>query len=249
MFVPVALLLWFSPFGSRHLRPSRSCFKGRHSLLHIYTLLSRSASTMVALLTLFALPCVASSLSLQRADAEEGDMLFALSSDAEARQAGQRAEDEYTSVIALFSEAEALLREEVASDREAADEEIALLQEVDADEKVAEEEMEADSDPEASAAEAAPAGEAPSNATAAEAPASEAAAAESSEGTAAGASGNATEVQSDENQSRANLSTYFDPKLMAIFREKQAHLKETMKRTSWCRRRSSTWPSWPRIWR
>ncbi|CAK0871975.1 unnamed protein product [Prorocentrum cordatum] len=37
---------------------------------------------------------------------------------------------------------------------------------------------------------------------------------------------NATE---DSNATRANLSTYFDPKLMAIFREKQAHLKETMK--------------------
>ncbi|CAK0902212.1 unnamed protein product, partial [Prorocentrum cordatum] len=57
----------------------------------------------------------------------------------------------------------------------------------------------------------------------------EAAAADGSGGATANASGNASEVQAEENQSRANLSTYFDPKLMAIFREKQAHLKETMK--------------------
>ncbi|CAK0881220.1 unnamed protein product [Prorocentrum cordatum] len=213
---------------------------------------------MIAFLTLFALPSVASSLSLHKAEAEEGagdmlfalssegasqkteaeegagDMLFALSSEAEAQQAGERAEDEYTSVSSLLSEAEALLQEEVASDREAAEEEIALLQEVDADERVAEEEMDAETDPEAPAAEAAPAAEeapaAAAEAPVAEAaPAREAAVAESSEGAAANTSENATEVQADENQSRANLSTYFDPKLMAIFREKQAHLKETMK--------------------
>ncbi|CAK0882659.1 unnamed protein product [Prorocentrum cordatum] len=74
--------------------------------------------------------------------------------------------DEYTSVSGLLSEAEALLQEETAGDREAAEEEIlliALLQEVDADEKVAEEEMDADSDPEAPAGEAAPGTEAVGN--------------------------------------------------------------------------------------
>merc|ERR1719382_816011 len=171
----------------------------------------------------------------KKAQAEEGagDMLFALSSDSETQQAGERTEDEYTSVSGLLSEAEALLQEEeMSSDREAAEEEIALLQEVDADEKVAEEELEADNDPEAPAAEAAPPTEAApvAEAPAAQAaPAAEAAVADGSEGAATSTSGNATEVQADENQSRANLSTYFDPKLMAIFREKQAHLKETMK--------------------
>ncbi|CAK0860789.1 unnamed protein product, partial [Prorocentrum cordatum] len=181
---------------------------------------------MWTILALFALSPVASSLSLHKVEAEEGagDMLFALSSVSETQQGGERSEEEYTAISSLLSEAEALLQVEAATDREAAEEEIALLQEVDADEKVAEEELDADSDPEAPAAEASP--EAP--AAAAEAP-REAAAVDGSEGTAANTSGNASEVQVDENQTRANLSTYFDPKLMAIFREKQAHLKETMK--------------------
>merc|ERR1719517_156097 len=113
---------------------------------------------MRALFTPFALASVASSLTQLRTEEGAGDMLFALSSESEAQQAGGRVEDEYTSLGGLLAEAEALLQEQVmAGDREAADEEIALLQEVDADEKVAEEEMEADSDPEAPAAEAAPA--------------------------------------------------------------------------------------------
>merc|ERR1719291_1605403 len=105
---------------------------------------------------LFALSSEAAS---HKVESEEGagDMLFALSSESEAQAGGERTEDEYTSVSSLLSEAEALLKDDMSSDREAAEEEIALLQEVDADEKVAEEEMEADSDPEAPAAEAAPA--------------------------------------------------------------------------------------------
>ena len=87
------------------------------------------------LLALFALSSVASSLTLQaekrteegtedmlfalsseglskKAEAGEGagDMLFALSSESEAQEAGERTEDEYTSVSGLLSEAEAQVR-------------------------------------------------------------------------------------------------------------------------------------------
>ncbi|CAK0798511.1 unnamed protein product [Prorocentrum cordatum] len=125
---------------------SRSWFKRQRSLAtRLHTALTSSAA-MRAALTLLALAPAASALSLHRAevDAEDtlfalssagasqqvgaeeraGDTLFALSSESEAQQAGQQAEDEYNSVSSLLSEAEALLQEEVASDREAAEEEM-----------------------------------------------------------------------------------------------------------------------------
>ncbi|CAK0860463.1 unnamed protein product [Prorocentrum cordatum] len=129
---------------------------------------------------------------------------------------------------AMISEADALLQAEMASEVDA------FLAGESVDETSIEElarEL-AGNDTEAPAAQAAPEAEgAPAAEAALAADAPERAAANASEGAAASSegAGNASEMQVDENQSRANLSTYFDPKLMAIFREKQAHLKETMK--------------------
>ncbi|CAK0806327.1 unnamed protein product [Prorocentrum cordatum] len=162
-------------------------------------------------LALFALTSVASSLKLQSGELSEDELAPAALSH-------------------LLSEAEGLLQE-VDDAQLLAGGEMSLLSiddatdEVPAAEEASSQAASIDPEPQEQAS-AASAG----NATA-EAPAAEAAqdtlVERATEG--ANASGNASEVQADENQSRANLSTYFDPKLMAIFREKQAHLKETMK--------------------
>ncbi|CAK0884102.1 unnamed protein product [Prorocentrum cordatum] len=133
--------------------------------------------------------------------------------------AGGLAEDAGPSMMeAELLAAEALLQEAASAADGDAEEEADLLA------NVSDEEPPADAAPEPAAAEAAAPAEAP---PAEAAPAARAAGAEEASANASEAvAENATE---DGNASRANLSTYFDPKLMAIFREKQAHLKETMK--------------------
>ncbi|CAK0857355.1 unnamed protein product [Prorocentrum cordatum] len=157
-------------------------------------------------LTLFASTSVASSLTLQSRELSED-------------------ESAPTALSALLSEAIGLLQE--ADDAQVlAGGEISLLSIDDAADEANEDPEHAAAEEQTSASQVASTGNVTDDAPAAEAPL----AAQVERGTEdANASGNASEVRAEENQSRANLSTYFDPKLMAIFREKQAHLKETMK--------------------
>ncbi|CAK0871974.1 unnamed protein product [Prorocentrum cordatum] len=157
----------------------------------------------MAVKALFACSALLSSASGLKVsmDADEGSLASLSETDARLSPSLMEAE---------LLDAEALMQEAAWAADEQAEEEADLLANASTEEPALQE-------PPADAPEAAPE------------PAAEAAPAAREEAAANTSEASAENATEEGNASRANLSTYFDPKLMAIFREKQAHLKETMK--------------------